>query len=239
MEHVKRLILAPEHIASKKTLVPPLNSQVKELDSEMGNVLDRQDISADEKVKMYDQTFQRFLNYYDKRMNKPVRVDVVKPEDTQPIDVQQAEPFETPDEVENDIIESVPATMQSRARQLVKKLKENKEFVRWNDQGQMIFKGRTIPGTNIVDLVNDTLRQRKNFNPPGWELFSKALGNLNVPESIVRNAKRLKIVKEYKTKDIRNTEPQTEPVEIQRTPVAMKTRRKRRKINASPFKWLT
>ena len=64
-----------------------------------------------------------------------------------------------------------------------------------------MFKGATIPGTNIVDLVNDSLCQRKNFNPEGWELFSKALGHLNVPEGIVRNENRLGLVREYKTRE--------------------------------------
>jgi hypothetical protein len=84
--------------------------------------------------------------------------------------------------MESDIIDSVPATMKSRARQLVRKLKSNQHIVGWNDQGHKMFKGRVIPGTNIIDLVNDSLPQRKNFNPEGWELFSKALGHLNVPE---------------------------------------------------------
>ena len=106
---------------------------------------------------------------------------------------------EKPDEIETDILDSVPATMKSRARQLIKKLKANKDIIGWNEQGQMVFKGKTIPRTNIVD---DSLRQRKNFNPEGWELFSKALGRLNVPEGIVRNENRLGLVREYKTKKI-------------------------------------
>ncbi len=57
-----------------------------------------------------------------------------------------------------------------------------------------MFKGRSVPSTNIVDLVNDSLRQRKNFNPDGWELFSKVLRHLNVPEGIVRNENHLGIV---------------------------------------------
>ena len=89
------------------------------------------------------------------------------------------------------ILDSVPATMKSRTRQLIKKLKANKDIIGRNEQGQMVFKGTTIPGTNIVDLVNNSLLQRKNFNPEGWELFSKALGHLNVPEGIVRNENRL------------------------------------------------
>ena len=87
--------------------------------------------------------------------------------------------------------------MKSRTRQLIKKLKANKDIIGWNEQGQMVFKGTTILGTNIVDLVNDSLRQRKNFNLEGWELFSKALGHLNVPEGIVRNENRLGLVREY------------------------------------------
>ena len=62
--------------------------------------------------------------------------------------------------------------MKSRALQLVKKLKANKDIVGWNDHGQMVFEGRTIPRTNVIDLINDTLRQRKNFNPAGWQLFA-------------------------------------------------------------------
>ena len=65
----------------------------------------------------------------------------------------------------------------------------------------MVFKGTTIPETNIVDLVNDSLRQRKNFNPEGWELFSKALDHLNVPEGIARNENRLGLVRELKPRE--------------------------------------
>ena len=77
--------------------------------------------------------------------------------------------------------------MKSRALQPVKKLKTNKDIVGWNDHGQMVFEGRTIPGTNVIDLINDTLHQRKNFNPAEWQPFAKALRHLNVPEGIIRN----------------------------------------------------
>jgi hypothetical protein len=107
-------------------------------------------------------------------------------------------------------MDSVPATMKSRARQLIKKLKSNKDLVGWNEQGQMVFKGRSVPSTNIVDLVNDSLRQRKNFNPDGWELFSKVLGHLNgIPDNL-------------------STTPR----------VQQEKRKKRRDNISSPYKWL-
>ena len=37
-----------------------------------------------------------------------------------------------------------------------------------------------------MDPVNNALRQRKNFYPRGWRLFAKVLGNVNIPEIIVR-----------------------------------------------------
>ena len=111
--------------------------------------------------------------------------------------------------MESDIIDSVPATMKSRARQLVRKLKSNQLIVGWNDQGHMIFKGKVFPGANITDLVNDSLRQRKNFNPEGWELFSKALGHLNVPKVVVRNENRLGLIREYKMKGLPEEIPPT------------------------------
>jgi hypothetical protein len=85
----------------------------------------------------------------------------------------------------------------------------------------MVFKG----------LVNDSLRQRKNFNPDRWKLFSKVLGHLNVPEGIVRNENRLGIVREYKTKGILENLPTTPRVQQEK-------RKKRRDNISSPYKWL-
>ena len=138
MEHVKRLVLMPEHMVENTTqskpLVPPLTSQVNHLDSEMDSLLKRQDITQDEKARLYSQILQRYLNYYDKRMSQPVRVSVVPSKPTTEKPETQPEPVHLPDNIETDILESVPPTMKTRARQLVKKLKENKDLITWDDK---------------------------------------------------------------------------------------------------------
>ena len=121
MEHVKRLVLVPEHMVDqrKKPLVPPLTAQVQEIDSDMQDIMQRQDIPIDAQAKVYDQNLQRYLTFYDKRMNKPLQVNVVKPavpEDEEKAQGEQIE--EKPEEIETDILDSVPATMKSRTRQL-------------------------------------------------------------------------------------------------------------------------
>ena len=77
-------------------------------------------IFKDEKAMLYNQILQRYLNYYDKRMSQPVWVSVVPSKPTTDKTEVQAEPADMPGNVEADIIESVPPTMKSRARQLVR-----------------------------------------------------------------------------------------------------------------------
>ena len=177
MKHLKRLVLVPQHMADqrqrKKPLVPPLTAQVQELDSD---IMQQQDVPIKAQAKVLDQKIERYLTFYDKQMNKPLQVSMVKP--MVPEEEEKSQGEQKLDETDTDILDSVPATMKSRTHQLIKKIKANKDIGR-NEQGQMVYKGTTIPGTNIVDLVNDSLCQRKNFSPKGWELFSKVLGHLN------------------------------------------------------------
>ena len=56
-------------------------------------------------------------------MNKPLQVNVIKPAVPEEEEKPQGEQIEEkPDEIETDILDSVPATMKSRARQLIKNL---------------------------------------------------------------------------------------------------------------------
>ena len=206
----------------------------------MDRLLKRQDVTQEEKAMLYGQIPQRYLNYYDKRMSQPVRVSVVPSKPTTDKTEVQAEPTDLPGNVEADIIESVPTTMKSRARQLVKKLKENKDLITWDDKAQLAYEGTPMAGSNVIDLVNDALRHRKNFNPRGWRLFAKVLSDVNIPEGIVRNENRLKTIRDYKT----GTLPESDEGEVDTTPsrpplsgVKTKARKKRLQLASRPCKW--
>jgi hypothetical protein len=56
---------------------PPVEQRVKvmdTLDKKMQTILDREDLSADERLKLYDQLFTRYLNVYDDSRPRPVAV---------------------------------------------------------------------------------------------------------------------------------------------------------------------
>jgi hypothetical protein len=74
-------------------------------------------------------------------MNKPLRVNVTHTDQAEkPQGEQPSEEEELSDEIETDIMDSVPATMKSRARQLIKKLKSNKDIIGWNEQARWCSK---------------------------------------------------------------------------------------------------
>jgi hypothetical protein len=76
------------------------------LDKKMQTILEREDMSADERLKLYDQSFTRYLNVHDDYRPR----SVVSKVSTSPPAVIETE---TKDAIEEEILESVPKTMKT------------------------------------------------------------------------------------------------------------------------------
>ena len=50
--------------------------------------------------------------------------------------------------------------MKAKAQLLLKKLKSSPD-ISWNEKGDLKYKGETVQGSNVVNLVSDVLRKRK------------------------------------------------------------------------------
>ena len=168
----------------------PNSRKYYEARQEMNDWLEKDDVPEDTKATMYAEQLQR--------MNQ-LKNQVVRPE---PSPVQMITHMEQTLTSESDtsqqliafdrqIIDSVPKTMQNRAKLLIQKLKDHSDVISRNDNGQLVLDGSTIPNSNIVDLVNDIMRKRKGFNPEHSSTFAKALAKINVPEDYVRNLDRI------------------------------------------------
>ena len=84
------------------------------------------------------------------------------------------------------VIDSVPSTMKRKAQLLVSLLKNNLN-VSWEDDGTVKLYGKSIPGSNIIDSVNDVIRHRKGSEPTGWQAFAKGLRDMNIPQDVIGN----------------------------------------------------
>jgi hypothetical protein len=120
------------------------------LDKKMESILEREDLSTDERLKLYDQSFTQYLNVHDDHRPRPV----VSRMSTSPPAVIETE---TTDAIEEEI---VPKTMKTKAELLVRKMEADPNIA-WSEKGELKYKEETVRGSNVVDLVNDVLRKRK------------------------------------------------------------------------------
>ena len=60
----------------------------------------------------------------------------------------------------------------------------------WEDDGTVKLYGKSIPGSNITDLVNDVIRHCKGNERTGWQAFSEDLRDMNIPQDVIGNRER-------------------------------------------------
>ena len=139
--------------------------------------LEKDDMPEHTKATMHAQQLQRVTQ----RKNQVVRPEpspvqmITQTEQTMTSESDTSEQLSATDK---QIIDSVPKTMQNHAKLLIQKLKDHSDAISWNDNGQLVLDGSTIPNSNTVDLVNDIMRKRKSFNPEHSSTFAKALAKL-------------------------------------------------------------
>jgi hypothetical protein len=148
-------------------------TNMKSLDKEMSTILSSK-MNDSEKWKKYNQVLQRYLHYSGER-RKPVELAVNS---------------EKKDFILESLISTVPVMYKRKALHCFELLKTS-NLVSWDTSGVVSIKGTRIPGSHIVELINDVLRYRKNSEPEGWRPFAKALADLNVSKEIIGNKDRI------------------------------------------------
>ena len=93
---------------------PPIDTNLRDLDSEMTSILDKTGIDVSEKARLYNQTLLRYNNMAKMSATKPKPVVARK----------------------TDIMGEVVTTL-PKARQLVSRLKTTQ----WNDRGELLHEG--------------------------------------------------------------------------------------------------
>ena len=142
--------------------VNPILRSIVTLDDDMRTVLDSRDLSDEEKVRQYNQILQCYLEYHDHLKTPSPRKEANTVKD-------------------DEIIRTVPVKFRGKAENLLKCI-EREPTMHWNERREFVHNGQVIKGSNIVDLVNDVVRQRKDFHPHGWQEFARALRKGNVPQ---------------------------------------------------------
>ena len=165
----------------------PIMADALHKDTQMSDILRRDDMTDDQKQKLYNANLEGYLELRQQKDNQIPSVHVVGKKEEQEQHPQPQQ--QLPDAV---VVESIPKTMGLRATALLNRLKTRPDLVKWDKSRQAKIEGETIPESNISDLVSNAMRARKGFNPTGSKEFFQVLSKLNVPRDLVRNQERWK-----------------------------------------------
>lgn len=213
-DHFRRMALVPEALLTtiqqyQKQQVTPQTKGLVRLDNQMDTILNDSSLPEDQKAQLYSQTLQRYLTMYNKNLPTPMQTSTISTESVNPSTSNTpSQPSNNPpSNIEKEIMNSVPKTFKSQAQGVINKLKANSQQISWNDKGELISNGAVVPGTNVVDLVTDVVRPRKNFEPRGYEAFAQQLAKINMPEDLMRNDARRRLVLQYRNNPTKSATP--------------------------------
>ena len=105
------------------------------------------------------------------------------------------------------VFESVLKGSQNEAKLLLHHLKLQPNIIKWNNIGEMVFHGEVIDGSNITDLMLESVTNQKQSNIPTMfkSIFLKALAEANVPSRWIKNKKQNGLLQSYRDIQSRNT----------------------------------
>lgn len=187
----------------RNSALPPPNptlANMSVLDTEMRHVLDS-DQSDGVKVQAYNQILQRYLFQQTKHVDSSPQLrpklfnDHREGSNITSLKVKETKEDIKLDPVEIDLLDSIPKTFLNKAHLLMRRLRNHPDL-QWNEKGEVTLKGQHFPASNLADLVNDVLRNRKNMPKPlAWREFASHLQDMNIPQEIVGNKARLPFIK--------------------------------------------
>lgn len=217
MEHSEKMYLVPSHqLEQLKTLAPReeniRSAAISSLDAEMQCVLQRQDLSQEDKASQYAALLQRYLMHVKKQDTEKAKISLFLQPTPEPSVDAATDPPTPPDNIFHEVLDSVSSRLKDRARLLLNKMKQNKDVSYWDDKGAFIYRGRAVPGTSMIDLVKNVTQIHAlpaKRTPKGWDLFLQALAELNMPTAVVGNAATKEVLEQLKNPSLFSGQPRS------------------------------
>ncbi|MCP4458739.1 MAG: hypothetical protein GY816_12060 [Cytophagales bacterium] len=173
MEEFKKMALVPADFASAERH-QPVKNQLNKLDEQMTRIVNS-NAAADVKFKLYNHILRQHNEMGD-QMKKPQKI-VIKNEGREPR-IKHELPRQR-------MTSEVPSSKRAHAKKLVEHLESSD--IEFNTENELIFNGKTIDGSNMIDLFDHATRDRVRTAPIGWDYFKIKLRETNVPRDAIGN----------------------------------------------------
>ena len=168
MAHMRKMALVdPRLLETLRTPIqPPIDTNLRDLDSEMTSILDKTDIDVSEKVRLYNQALLRYNDMAKISATKPTPVVVVKEKETPPTT-----------DIMGEVVTTTSQSATGEGASVGVAFKDNTV----ERQRRVVARRGGRTGSNVVDLVHDLLRKRKTSDPIGWQQFGSQMRAANIP----------------------------------------------------------
>ena len=207
MEHTKKMTLVPEELARAVQASigsgQPTRRVLSKLDESIQSILESDNVSDKDKVVLYHEALQKFLQLHQNEARPStihLKVTEQPSPDTSSVDEVQQKKIDQTSSMKQRVLKMLPVTLKNKATLLMDHVLQQQEDAGWgwNTRGELIYNGRTVNGSNVIDLMYDVLKDRKTAKPIGWQYFLHVLRNANVPESLVMNKDRRELLQQIK-----------------------------------------
>lgn len=230
MEHAKKMLLIEPSLIDKLNKHSNTDNPLSRLDMEMNKILNS-NMDDRKKCILYLQILQRYLHFTEEdrqtfelpivTKNSEFLGDNIKNEShnkNKDSDIKEPVFYETSSDEEKhqaptathkspiystkQILRLIPKTYAKKGEQLLNLISLSNNKIQWNDDGTVLIDNEKITGSNILDLINDSLRPLKRSDPIGWEKFAKALKDIKIPITYIGNPKRSEYINHLQLIDL-------------------------------------
>ena len=172
----------------KSNPTPPPNPTLKRmnrLDDRLASLLTEDDADPNVRVKQINDLLSRYDTHHSNYKKIP-QIEMSPPPAPPPSPQKQEEVVEEKNELEEDIVKSLPQTLRKKGVLLLRRMKNSN--VSWDNLGRVTVNGTHMKDSNILDITHQLLRKRKNIEPaPSLREVYDELKNNNVPSELIPN----------------------------------------------------
>ncbi|GBN67378.1 hypothetical protein AVEN_149571-1 [Araneus ventricosus] len=197
MEHSKKFVLVPEDRVKNFAI-----EHLSELDRQMKSILLNNKIDDSEKITLYLQILQKFVNFrLPQERSENIEIEeegIVSEKETvvenkeKDISIEDSKPIsqdrvkQESENIEGEIERAAPKKFKHLTSKIINFFQENEKEIFWSPQKELVIDGKIIANTDIVDLIMYLIRDRK-VKPHGHELFYAILKRKKFPLTFVKN----------------------------------------------------
>ena len=169
-----------------KSYSPELHS-LAQLHNQMLDIIGDKTMSSDQKLNILS-SYQGRFNKIKKETGVLIGKDITEPDAEPapaavapaPLIVNQAPTNSNDDDSSESILGKIPSMYHIKAKKLLSKIKDHPDILKYNKDGEIVVKGKTVTGTDFTSLFKSMVGPKPDLNQPGTESFMGALHEIGV-----------------------------------------------------------